>query len=232
MCYISTKIKKSRIQNKGFGFTATQNIKKGEILIKDIPFTINTNTIYSEVCELIYEVLISDKITDFMKLQPKTLDNYNIDKNKVFEELDKVKQNNKNIYDFLIINYTKNEILLFCAKYMCNAFDYKNKSSFLFTATLLNHSCIPNTIFGIVDDIFIFQAIRNIKVGEEITDNYIDITSSKKVRQKHLLDQYGFVCNCERCCEECSRDSEKHDNLAKNIEKERFDTFGFTKAKI
>lgn len=229
MSYLDSRLKKTIIPNKGFGIIATDDIKKGELLIKDIPFTITSNKIYSEIFQLIYEALNDTNITTkFMKLQPKSLDNYNIHKNKIKMELNKVKTINNEMYNFFINNYTFDDILLLCAKYMSNAFDFKGKPAFLFTATLLNHSCLPNVIFGENDGYMIFIAVRDIQKGDEICDNYIDITLPKKERKKYLMEQYGFECCCERCIEKGTYYIS--DNKSILIEKERFDVFGYSKS--
>ena len=232
MSFISNKLKKTFIQNKGYGFIATKNIKCGEILIKDIPFTLSTNNIYSDIFQLLYEVFKNDIIlSQFMKLHPKSFEMiHDMNHNTIFNELSKVKKHNAEIYDFFVSNYTTNDIILFCAKYMCNAFSFKDKPAFLFIGTIMNHSCLPNIIFGEVDGKMIFRAVSDIKKGEEIYDNYVDITLCKSERNKHLLYQYGFICNCERC-------SETKDSIVKNynikaieIEHRRLNTFGFTKS--
>ena len=262
MYYISNKIQKVSIPNKGLGYIAASNIKKGEILIKDIPFTIPNNKIYSDIFQLIYEVIINEEVLpQFMKLQPKSLTYYNVNHKKVLDELDKVVKLNglekldvilggdfnsydreslkfdeiekikkQAMYKFFTENYNTKEILLLCAKYMCNAFNFNNKPALLLNATILNHSCIPNTIFGEMNGQFIFKAIRDISKGEEIYDNYIDITLQKQNRQKHLLEQYGFVCSCIRCCETNDKQTKKYDEIVIGIEKDRLGTFGFTKS--
>jgi hypothetical protein len=227
MSYLDKRIKKCIIPNKGFGMVATDNIKKGTVLIRDIPFTIPTNKIYSEIFQLIYEVINNENMSKkFFKLQPKSLNGYKIDKNKIGNELIKVKNNDANMYNFFVDNYTFDELLLFCAKYMCNAFEYQGKPCFLFTGTLLNHSCLPNVIFGNNGNEMIFVAVRDINKGEEICDNYIDITLPRKERKKHLLEQYGFECYCEQCIKGCNFDK------SIIIEKERLLKFGFTKSQI
>jgi len=233
MSFISTKLKKTFIQNKGYGFIAIKNIKCGEILIKDIPFTLLTNDIYSDIFQLLYEVFKNDVIlSQFMKLHPKSFGTiHNVNHNAIFDELLKVKKHNTEIYDFFVSNHTTNDIVLFCAKYMCNAFNFKDKPSFLFNGTIINHSCLPNTIFGEVDDKMIFKAVRDIKIGEEIYDNYVDITLCKSERNKHLLNQYGFLCNCERCSETKDSIVKNYNAKAIEIEHKRFNTFGFTKSK-
>ena len=226
MSYLDKRVKKSVILNKGFGMIATDHIKRGTVLIKDIPFTIQQHKIYSEIFQLIYCVVNDkNKVEKFMKLQPKSLDGYQLDKNKIENELKKVKENDIDIYNFFVSNYIFDELLLMCAKYMSNAFDFNGKPCFLFTGTLLNHSCLPNVIFGHKDGMMVFITSKNINKGEEICDNYVDITSPKKDRRKHLSDQYGFECCCERCNSNKTLD---HESIL--IEKKRMAVFGYSKS--
>ena len=219
--------KQVNIQNKGVGLVATRDINKGEIIIIDTPITINTydnNHIYSDIFQLLYKVLNNTQLTKkFMKLCPKNLikeepsKNYdNLIKN-ITTELNKVKSINKQVYDFFVTNYSKDELLLYCLKYMCNAFDYMGKPSFLFTGTLLNHSCLPNTIFIPTNGKVIFISARQIKKGEELTDNYVNILDDINIRKKRLLEQYGFDCSCDRCIKLDYNRSTKLDDLAKEL---------------
>ncbi|QKF93531.1 SET domain-containing protein [Fadolivirus algeromassiliense] len=230
MSFLDKRLKKTIIKNKGFGMIATNNIKKGEIIIRDTPFTIRSNKIYSEIFQLIYEALNDPDISSkFMKLQPKSLENYNINKDRIKNELEIVKNYNADMYNYFINNYTFDDILLLCAKYMSNAFDFKGKPAFLFVGTLLNHSCLPNVIFGERDGIMVFMTVKSISKGEEICDNYIDITMPKNERKKHLLEQYGFECNCERCTEKESY-CYISDNKSIIIEQKRLSEFGYSKS--
>ena len=204
---MNTCVKKVIIPNKGVGMIATRDINKGEIIIVDTPITIDTNYIYSDIFQLLYKVLNNDDLTKkFIKLCPNKLcpnklvnTEYNTIMKNILNELNKVKSNDKTVYEFFVTNYNKEELLLYCLKYMCNAFDYMNKPAFLFTGTLLNHSCLPNTIFIPVNGKVIFISARNIKKNEEITDNYVNLLDNKTVRNKRLFEQYGFKCICEVC---------------------------------
>jgi bacterioferritin-associated ferredoxin len=110
---------------------------------------------------------------------------------------------------------------------MANAFELNGKPSLLFTGLLLNHSCLPNVIFGLKNKEMVFVAVKNINKGDEICDNYIDITLSKFDRMSQLREQYGFDCQCSRCIH---HDEFVYDKIAFNIEKERFASFGFSKS--
>lgn len=51
----------------------------------------------------------------------------------------------------------------------------------------LNHSCVPNT--GLASDGLTEIALREIKMDEEVTINYLDFPVNKEL---------GFTCNCEK----------------------------------
>ena len=38
-------------------------------------------------------------------------------------------------------------------------------------------------------------------VGEELTIPYLDTSLGTAARRRHLLEAYGFYCNCMRCKE-------------------------------
>eukprot|EP00249_Psilotum_nudum_P005061 c18541_g1_i1 orf=230-1696(+) len=68
----------------------------------------------------------------------------------------------------------------------------------------INHSCCPNAKAFKRDEDKDGQAVllatRPIVHGEEVTISYIDENSPWEVR-KILLDDYGFVCHCNKCLE-------------------------------
>jgi SET domain-containing protein len=92
---------------------------------------------------------------------------------------------------------------------------------------MLNHSCLPNVIFGRSGTDYVFVTVRDIEANEEICDNYCDITLDRSSRQSYLSNQYGFTCKCDRCL----KNNKKMDSVAKQIERERLSIFGFTKSK-
>lgn len=237
MIFIDKRINKVYIKGKGYGFFSNENIPRNTILIKEKPsFYIQENEqIYSEVFQLLYNVLTSkdkDLLFKFFKLLPKSLQNYRVDKEKILIEFEKIKKLNIEMYNFLSQNYTLDEIYLYCAKYMCNAFEFNNKPVILLTGSMLNHSCLPNVVFGKKNKMMYFQAIRDIKKNEEILDNYIDITLPQIDRQIYLKNQYGFDCDCTRCREKDNNKLKILDQEAINIEKERYRIFGYSKSKL
>ena len=73
------------------------------------------------------------------------------------------------------------------------------------TASLLNHSCEPNTEMfrssSSHSPTSLFVAARHIEEGEELTISYLHDTSAKPVheRREYLLYNYGFRCDCPLC---------------------------------
>jgi hypothetical protein len=79
-----------------------------------------------------------------------------------------------------------------------------NTISVFATASMINHSCLPNAIFTWNKELQhgTFHALRRIERGEEITVTYTDPNDIHAVRQANLEKSFGFVC----CCEVCSLD--------------------------
>nr|CAD7447407.1 unnamed protein product [Timema bartmani] len=69
------------------------------------------------------------------------------------------------------------------------------------TMSLVNHSCEPNVVRHSYRDTVVLRAIRLIKKGEQVLDNYgyHYALHEKEERQSHLKDQYYFICDCEAC---------------------------------
>ncbi|XP_066591928.1 SET and MYND domain-containing protein 4-like [Prorops nasuta] len=69
------------------------------------------------------------------------------------------------------------------------------------TAALLNHSCNPGIIRYFVGTTMVARAVRTIRTGEEISDNYgpIFTITPESERKRKLRVQYWFHCSCEAC---------------------------------
>lgn len=69
------------------------------------------------------------------------------------------------------------------------------------TISLCNHSCSPNVVRHSNGKTCIVRAIRPIKKGEEILDNYGPhfLSNNLDERHKDLHTQYFFKCNCKAC---------------------------------
>ena len=69
--------------------------------------------------------------------------------------------------------------------------------------SLLNHSCDPSVVRHCYKDTCVVRALKHIKKGQEIIDNYgfLYAVEEKQDRIKHLVDQYYFTCQCTPCQE-------------------------------
>lgn len=73
-----------------------------------------------------------------------------------------------------------------------------NKYAVCLNASLLNHSCVPNTYTYSIGDVFFFKAVNNLDAGTEITTQYDNCNSFGRQRRS-MQDKYDFLCECEYC---------------------------------
>jgi SET domain-containing protein len=197
------------IPYKGKGLIAKKKIPKDTVIINEYPsFMIPVDEyIFSDMFQLLYIITTSenkDLKQKFYSLLPNNINNFLHLKGEVLRTLDRLNKM-KNTYARIIHshftnNFTENELLLLCAKYTCNAFDFGNHGPvILFIGTLLNHSCEPNVVFKEDNGHMIFITTKDIDVEEELCDNYVNINLPTKKRTAMLKSRYGFDCNCNKC---------------------------------
>ncbi|XP_065864007.1 histone-lysine N-methyltransferase ASHR2 [Euphorbia lathyris] len=87
-------------------------------------------------------------------------------------------------------------------------------------ASLFNHDCLPNACrFDYVDNALdhntdvVIRMIHDVPQGREICLSYFPVNENYSNRQKRLLEDYGFTCDCDRCKVEAnwSDDDEEED---------------------
>ncbi|XP_031256120.1 histone-lysine N-methyltransferase ASHR2 [Pistacia vera] len=75
-------------------------------------------------------------------------------------------------------------------------------------ASLFNHDCLPNACrFDYVDTAMenennadiIVRMIHDVPQGREICLSYFPVNFDYATRQKRLIEDYGFACDCDRC---------------------------------
>jgi hypothetical protein len=66
-------------------------------------------------------------------------------------------------------------------------------------ASMINHSCDPNSWWTFNGREFQLRAVRDILAGEELTASYIGISGCYKFRQQSLMNGWGFQCRCLLC---------------------------------
>ena len=72
------------------------------------------------------------------------------------------------------------------------------------TLSLFNHSCDPAVTRSFYGDHCIVRAIRLVRAGDELSDNYgaVFAMQSRSERRAKLLPQYFFECSCTACAED------------------------------
>ncbi|KAK1778009.1 hypothetical protein QBC45DRAFT_452057 [Copromyces sp. CBS 386.78] len=63
-------------------------------------------------------------------------------------------------------------------------------------SSLMNHSCVPNTMRSFVGDMLICRATRDVKEGEELFQQYVPVKTLVDVRNKEFEEGWGFECRC------------------------------------
>lgn len=109
--------------------------------------------------------------------------------------------------NFLLENQFKTkEMISIFGKILVNAiticnFDLSEAigSGIYLSASSIDHSCQPNSIVTFNGSKIFVKAIRSIQLDEKPSISYLDIMMPKKFRQKYLLENYYFVCKCNRC---------------------------------
>ncbi|XP_075604951.1 histone-lysine N-methyltransferase SMYD3 isoform X2 [Balearica regulorum gibbericeps] len=100
------------------------------------------------------------------------------------------------------------------AKVTCNCFTISNGEmqdvgvGLYPSMSLLNHSCDPNCVIVFEGYQLLLRSIREIQIGEELTISYIESLMPTSERQKQLMRQYCFECDC-LLCQNQEKDAEK-----------------------
>ncbi|XP_060214207.1 histone-lysine N-methyltransferase ASHR1 isoform X2 [Lycium barbarum] len=65
--------------------------------------------------------------------------------------------------------------------------------------SIINHSCLPNSVLIFEGRMAVVRAMQHIPKGTEVSISYIEMAGSTVTRQKALKEQYLFSCTCIRC---------------------------------
>lgn len=105
--------------------------------------------------------------------------------------------------------------------FMTNCFDmtdsiYGECCAMYLALARLNHSCTPNAQQTHMPETTeeVLYAVRDIGVGEEINDCYIDLRQCRSYRRESLQEYYRFFCECQGC-NLPSEELQKQDDLAR-----------------
>ncbi|KAL5732317.1 hypothetical protein ACOSP7_031663 [Xanthoceras sorbifolium] len=86
-------------------------------------------------------------------------------------------------------------------------------------ASFFNHDCLPNACrFDYVDTAphnntdMIVRILHDVPQGREICLSYFPVNLDYSSRQKRLLEDYGFACDCDRCKVEANWSDNDNEN--------------------
>jgi SET domain-containing protein len=172
---------------------AKENIKKGnKILIEE--------AIYKEkdIIYLLYIILKNKDDINIKNLYPRN--NNNFINNSTYSQL--LYKLINNYYDKKIRKYLlmidNNTIYFYYFKILYNAFDMNGYSAILPIGSKMNHSCKPNVYFYQKNNMMYFEALIDIKSGDELCYSYLRNYKfiNQKDKQTYLFNHYNFYCKC------------------------------------
>lgn len=67
------------------------------------------------------------------------------------------------------------------------------------SCSYFNHSCVPNCTYLKNGTKLSIRALYDVPKGTELTIHYFELEDGYESRMETLLNNYYFVCQCERC---------------------------------
>lgn len=64
---------------------------------------------------------------------------------------------------------------------------------------LFNHACAPNLLNFSIEDQQVCITMRPVKKGRQLFVSYVVADVSTRLRQIHLMNNFGFLCHCHKC---------------------------------
>jgi hypothetical protein len=185
------------IDNNNIKIIAKENIKKGKEILIEEPVYKEKDIIY-----LLYIILKNKDDINIKNLYPR---NYNYINNSTYLQLLYKLINNypdKKIRKYLLMS-DNNTIYFYYFKILYNAFDMNGFSAILPIGAKMNHSCKPNVYFYQKNNMMYFEALTDIKSGDELCYSYLRNYKfiNQKDKQTYLFNHYNFYCKCIICSE-------------------------------
>jgi len=193
------------IEGKNLGIVALKDIQEGTLILKEKPQFADlegdedmeqTEFDSRQLCQSFFSMRKSDQ-QEYLKLYSQ----YSIE-----EMMGKFVGNRPE-------NDEEFEILVFFVKLIGIYQTNKSEGGVGIKVSRFNHACSSNAerIFNYIDDVIEIRALKDIKMGEEITINYLTdekcnkgyaIMKKYKQRQEYLKSNWKFDCQCDYCIED------------------------------
>lgn len=182
---------------RGRSIIATTNIAAGTVILIERP-----SLVFEDVYDAVYSLYSESDIDVAMyeDLAPAELDAASVAFHDLVKDFGTLPRHRREFLESM----EPERLRLLATKYIRNAFTYDiqygGPTALLFKACLMNHSCDPNVSFEIINNgMYVFKTNRQVLLGEELCDSYIDITLPRESRQIQLRERYGFSCTCAKC---------------------------------
>ncbi len=209
----SNKIKVADVKNKSKGVIASQDIKKGELLVVSKAIS----SVFIDKNSKNYNIQINmpknsfdmnDGSQNFSNIVYKMHSDpglakeiYSLYAGPDYARNDKI---NEHVIDISRISaiqkynsFTTENHFELSKKEEKN--DVNKESGFWLFPSYFNHSCVGNTIRIFLGDLLIMYAIRDIKKNEEITTHYFSSSDTYAERGERAFKTYNFKCDCQLC---------------------------------
>ena len=208
------------VPGKGRGLFATRKIKAGGIILEELPLLTTENamwgyflnkfktTQYPNIDEDTKSLILQlhDPADNFKDLRDTKKVEELIRKNPTMQLWQLPKDSQSEEASKILRIFTGN-----CIKVCADHTLYRNfhEVALYNNISLINHSCIPNSIWSWVKGDFKrkqVRALKSIEKDEEILVNYSEQgpeinygAKSREFRRRDLLEKRGFLCLCSEC---------------------------------
>ena len=216
-----------KIDGKGMGWIALQDIKSGTLICKEKPQFVPGNSDSESLMNAFFAMSEEDQ-KKFLELS-----NAYLDPNSLNDEVKKHYFGWKNNTERQ--NQFDDSNLLLKIICICQTNRFNTTQSLVgdgigevhIKISRINHSCCSNSDYFTNDEGEMeIRATSKILEGQEITINYVETNSLEKLKERQQEFQIkGFVCSCDLCQnEEINNDDETYDKF-QNLKEEAEETF-------
>ena len=229
------------VPGKGRGLVATRKIKAGEIILEELPLLTTEDARWGLFLNKFkttrYPTIEEDTKSLILKLHDPADNLKALRDTKQVEELIrknptmrlwKIPEESQDEEASKILRIFTGNCIKVCGDH--TLYRHFHEVALYNNISLINHSCIPNSIWSWVKgDLKRKQviALKSIERGEEILVNYSEEgpeinygSKSREVRRRDLLEKRGFLCLCSECSLE-GKALEDNERMRKEIGEKR-----------